>query len=383
MHSTTVDVLIPIYNAETTLEEAVDSIQSQSYSDLRISLIHDASTDSTPHIISKLGASDARVVALRQENSGIVDALNLGWRASDAPLIARHDADDIAAPDRFHKQVAYLTQNPSVVAVSGSAREIDIGGKPTGRVISFCSPDLADPGWVSAREPYLLHPFLMLRRAALDTVGGYRHVFHAEDADLYWRLQEFGRLTNMPDILGDYRFNPNSVSSRSILNGRVQSLSSQLAAISATRRRSGQPDLVFPKYALKQYEAICHISKMVELSRPQLSLPEQRHLCLAVADKLNRLASYRPYDLEISDCRFIASQFRSVATIQSNENRRDIIQRLCGTVAALVVQGRLRAGVALCPAPLYIQSAAYVIARIALPRSTARLLRKLLERLLP
>src|SRR3954469_226863 len=238
-----VDVIIPVYNAASTLEDAVGSIQRQTYRAIRIVLIDDGSTDATPTLLAKIAAEDSRVLVLRQENAGIVDALNRGWKACDAPLIARHDADDIAAPDRLAKQVAFLEANPEVIAVSGAFRHITPAGETTDCILPLPALSEADPKWVPAREPYLIHPFLMLRRAALEAVGGYRYVYHAEDSDLYWRLQERGKLVNLDDVLGDYRFNPTSVSSKSVINGRIQSLSSQLAAISAVRRRSNHSDI--------------------------------------------------------------------------------------------------------------------------------------------
>ena len=367
MTSPNVDVIIPIYNAASTLEEAVGSIQKQSYSAIRIVLVDDGSTDETPNLLARLAAADSRIIVLRQENSGIVDALNLGWRACDAPLIARHDADDIAAPDRLAKQVAFLENNPDVLAISGAFRHINSAGETMGRVLPLPALSEADPKWVPAREPYLIHPFLMLRRTALEAVGGYRHVYHAEDSDLYWRLQEQGKLVNLDDVLGDYRLNPNSVSSKSVINGRIQSLSSQLAAISAVRRRSNRPDITFPPGAIHNYEAAITLAEMVRIAGAQLTADEQVHLALAATEKLRQLTTFRPYELELSDCQFISASFKKGSRTLSPQNRRYITVRLSGAAARLIVQGRFRSGLALCPLALYPFMALRVLAQLILP----------------
>jgi len=375
MTSPGIDVIIPIYNAASTLEEAVNSIQRQTYGAIRIVLVDDGSTDATPTLLAKIAAEDPRVIVIRQENAGIVDALNRGWKACDAPLIARHDADDIAAPDRLAKQISFLEKNPDVIAVSGAFRHINSAGETTGR-ISLPALSEADPQWIPAREPYLIHPFLMLRRAAMEAVGGYRYVYHAEDSDLYWRLQERGKLVNLDDVLGDYRLNPDSISSKSVINGRIQALSSQLAAISAMRRRSNQSDITFPRGAIQDYRAAVTLADMVQIAGAQLTADERSHLAIAASEKLRQLATYRPYELELSDFRFISASFKQGRRALSPENRRHIAARLSGAAARLIVQGRFRSGIALCPPALYPFMLLRVLAQLILPAGLRAALRE-------
>jgi len=369
-----VDVVIPIFNAASTIEEAVGSIQRQTYRDIRIILIDDGSTDATPALLANIAAGDSRVTLLRQENFGIVDALNRGWKAGDAPLIARHDADDIAAPDRLAKQVAFLEQNPEVIAVSGAFRHINSAGEITGR-ISLPALNQADPKWVPAREPYLIHPFLMLRRAAMEAVSGYRYAHHAEDSDLYWRLQERGKLVNLDDVLGDYRLSPDSISSKSATNGRIQALSSQLAAISAVRRRSNHADITFPRGAIQDYRAAVTLSAMVQIAGAQLTPDERTHLAIAASEKLRQLATYRPYELELSDFQFMSASFKKSSRTLSPSNRRYVAAGLSGAAARLIVQGRFRSGFALCPVALYPSLALRVLAQLVLPARLRNTLR--------
>ena len=371
-----VDVVIPVYNAATTLEEAIRSIQTQTLCEIRIILIDDGSTDGTPAILARIAERDSRVLIIRQRNSGIVDALNAGLQACRAKYIARHDADDLARPDRLEKQVRFLDNNPAVDAVSGAFRHIDLDGKWTGETITFPPPSEVDPTWVPAKEPYLSHPFLVVRRSAFEAVGGYRYVFHAEDADLYWRLQERGVLHNLPDVLGDYRLNPLSISSRSILNGRIQSLGLQLAAISALRRRSGLEDIIFRKRSLTEYESACTLESIVSIGSSQLTESEAKHLRISVAERLRGLAAYRPYELEFSDCTFIAGSYRLISVVASARNRSGITARLSGAAAQLILSGKVRKGLALCPPALYAQTLSRVLIQSVLPRSLWRRLRR-------
>ena len=185
-HPAITDVLIPAYNGAETIADSVRSIQQQTIAEIRIIVVDDGSTDMTPEIVATLATSDPRIKLIRKpSNSGIVDTLNLGLAQCTALYVARHDADDLAYPDRFAVQLAYLSSHPDCLAVGAAARRVDARGTPLGDYARMPPPELADPTWVPSREPYLMHPFLMVRREALMKVGGYRHAFHSEDTDLY------------------------------------------------------------------------------------------------------------------------------------------------------------------------------------------------------
>ena len=273
-----VDVLIPVFNGVRTIRQAVRSIQDQTVRDIAIFIIDDGSTDATASILAEMAQADPRLRIISRRNGGIVDALNAGLREGSAPLIARHDADDIAYPERFEIQIRYLAAHPECVAVSCAARHIDEYDRPLGTTSRLKEPDRADLAWAPAREPYLLHPFLMVRRAAMTRVGGYRYVCHAEDSDLYWRLQEQGQLFNMTEVLGDYRMHTASVSSSSLQNGRMMALSSQLSGLSASRRRARQPDLDFQPARIAAYRSAGSLDALMALEADRLEPHEQEHL---------------------------------------------------------------------------------------------------------
>ena len=225
-----IDVLLPVHNGASTVAEAIESLRRQTLCNLRIVAIDDGSTDGTPQILAALAREDSRITVLTRRNGGIVDALNAGLQLCSSEFVARQDADDISDRTRLEMQLGYLEQNPDCVAVSGAVRHIDETGRPTGTTQHFRSPESADARWAPSREPYLCHPFLMVRRAAMQAVGGYRYVHNAEDTDLYWRLSERGRLHNLDLRLGDYRMHAASISGGSIVSGRIMALSSGDAA---------------------------------------------------------------------------------------------------------------------------------------------------------
>lgn len=371
----TIDVLIPAYNAQSTIASAIESIQTQSERDIVIHVVDDGSTDSTGAILAAIAANDSRVRVYTKANGGIVEALNDGLRHCTAEFVARHDADDLAYPDRFAVQLAYLRAHADVVAVGAAVRHIDVNGTPTGSIADLGSPDLADPFFVPSREPYIIHPFLMVRRAAIDSVGGYRHVHGAEDTDLYWRLRTRGRLQNLHELLGDYRLHDLSISGGSILNGRIMAVSSQLAALSARRHTRGVPDISFTKASLSAWKAAGSLAMMLDIASEGLDPTERAYLTHSTAAKLLELASYRPYEPDAADCVFIGDLARTGFASVSPENRALNLRRISGAAARIAASGRLHDAFRMLPPSHYPSFILRYLARLAMPETLRRRLR--------
>lgn len=365
-----VDVLVPVFNGSDTIEAAIKSIQTQTVDNIRILAIDDGSTDKTPSLLAHLAASDPRLQILHQHHGGIVSALNIGLAHCRAEFVARHDADDISYPQRFEYQLDYLGQQPECVAVAGAARQIDERGRFSGIITQLPSPDLADARWVPAKEPYLMHPFLMARLSALRAVGGYRYVFHSEDSDLYWRLQALGRLHNMKEVLGEYRMHNASISGSSISNGRTMALSSQLAALSALRRTAGKTDLTFCKEAFSQYHGSVSLEEIFKIGCHGLTRSEIEHLEIAIAAKLLELADYRPYELELSDCRFIRVAFTKKMRTLPPQNQKELTCMTLQAARRLRRKGFVKEAFNILPPSLYPLAAAQLVKRFTSGRFT-------------
>ncbi len=334
------DVLLPVYNGAATVGQAVSSLLAQTMANLRVIIVDDGSAQPCAELLERIAATDSRILLLQQANSGIVTALNHGLARATAPIVARLDADDLAAPDRLEQQLACFETHPDIVATSGAARHIDAAGAVVG-AYQPPDPDLADADWIPSVEPYLIHPFLAVRRQALRAIGGYRHVHHAEDTDLYWRLRETGRLFNLPRVLGDYRLHDESISGGSVVNGRIMAIHSQLAAISSKRRRSGVPDLTFERAQLADYRNASSIDAMMAIAEARLGPGELSWFRVAVAAKLLELASYRPWKLDERDLRFIRAVWQGSRGEIASHLRRELAKLMQRAAATMVLDGRL------------------------------------------
>lgn len=339
-----VDVLIPVYNAEATLAESLESIRRQTLQAMRIVLVDDGSTDGSGAIIDEFARLDPRIHVIRQANGGIVEALNAGLAACSAPYLARFDSDDISYPDRLERQLAYLEAHPGCVAVGCAVEHIDADARRVHGIPLPLDPSLANPAWAPALEPYIIHPFLMVRRTAIDAVGGYRHVANSEDSDLYWRLAEHGVLANLDRVLGQYRLLASGISGASIVGGRIMAIGSQLGALSARRRLRGAADLAFKRSAAEAYREAGALEAMWRLASRDLDGAEAEHLRVASGLKLLELAGYRPFRLEASDYAFIRSCQPIIRRLPA-ANRREAEWYLARAASRLAKEDGWRAAI--------------------------------------
>ncbi len=342
-----VDVLIPAYNAAATLREAVDSIRAQTFSDLRIIVIDDGSTDATPQILAELTKEEPRLHVVRKANGGIVEARNEALRHCTTEFFACLDADDTSFPDRLARQVDYLRAHPECVGLGGAVQHIDESGDALSNLQQPGPPSEADAAKAPALEPYIVHSTLMARRAAVEAVGGYRHVPNSEDSDLFWRLTEHGALVNLSETFGKYRVHTASASS-SIVSGRVMAIGSQLGAISALRRRAGSEDIAFRFEMLADLKAAKTLESMVKLASRELNPTEAQRLRIAASAKFMEMARYRPYELEPSDCAFIRSALQ-YAPLLTDQNRKEVTWYITVTAGRLVRKGLWREAMMLTP----------------------------------
>ena len=212
--SPAVSVLLPYRDAAATLDAALDSILAQRGPALELIAIDDGSRDDGPRRVLARAEHDERVVVLMSEapGVGIARALNHGLRVARAPLIARMDADDVALPGRLAAQVDALAAQPGVAAL-GTRVEV-FSDEPSGvaegmqRYVAWQNA-LIDPRAHRAQlfvESPLCHPSVLMRRAALEAIGGYRDGMFAEDYDLWLRLDAAGfGLAKLPEVLLRWR----------------------------------------------------------------------------------------------------------------------------------------------------------------------------------
>ena len=107
-NSPMISVIMPVYNGEEFLREAIESILDQTYKDFEFLILYDESSDDSFKIIQKYITLDSRVKLIKCERTGILGALNKGIRLSKGDFIARMDADDVCFPERFEKQIKFM-----------------------------------------------------------------------------------------------------------------------------------------------------------------------------------------------------------------------------------------------------------------------------------
>jgi glycosyltransferase involved in cell wall biosynthesis len=206
-----ISVCMSVYNAERYVAEAVESILNQSSGDFEFLIIDDGSTDGSLQILRRYAARDARIRLTSRHNRGVAATLNELLGRARGEYIARMDADDIAMPHRLRKQADYLESHPECVMVGCRVWRCDEEGDPVGEYPTLHEHNEIDAFHFQMTGPALVHPSVMMRRDAVQAVGGYRG-FHIEDIDLYLRLAERGRLARLPEFLLNYRVHSDNLS---------------------------------------------------------------------------------------------------------------------------------------------------------------------------
>ncbi len=217
-------VLMPVYNAERYLREAIESMLAQTEPDFELLLIDDGSTDGSLAVACSYTDPRIRLV-VGAGNRGLVARLNQGLDAATTRYVARMDADDIADPDRLRQQLAYMRAQPDI-AVCGTwlTRFSPCGAQELSRFPTSHTE-------ITARmlfECPLAHPTVMFDMRKMNEVQlRYRdEAAHAEDYDLWSRSCKLIKMGNLPQYLHKYRIHPASVGA---VHGPKQSIVAQRA----------------------------------------------------------------------------------------------------------------------------------------------------------
>lgn len=201
-----ISIIMPAYNGEAYIRQAIDSLLRQTFKDFELLILDDGSTDRTLDII--LDYKDARIQIIHFENNkGIVSVLNEGIKRAKGKYIARMDADDISDAARLERQFQYMEMNADCV-VCGSSFTI-LG---TDRVVKLPGDDKEIKLKMLSITPFC-HPSVFIRREVLVASNLlYRHRTHCEDIDLWVRLSEHGKFHNIDESLLHYRIHDSNIS---------------------------------------------------------------------------------------------------------------------------------------------------------------------------
>jgi glycosyltransferase involved in cell wall biosynthesis len=201
----TVSVLMPVYNVEHYVGEAVESILCQTFKDFELVAIDDGSTDRSADVVRRYACRDDRIRFIAAPHRGITSTRNEALNMASGKYIAAMDADDISKPERLAKQVAYLDSHRQCVLVGCRVQLVDPAGRPLKVVNTETTHAEIDSADLSF-DRFIANNGYMACRETVCEVGGYREAFPlAEDRDLYLRLAERGRLAHIPEVLYMYR----------------------------------------------------------------------------------------------------------------------------------------------------------------------------------
>lgn len=204
-----VSIIMGVYNAESTLGEAIDSIINQTYENWELIICDDGSTDNSLAVAN--GYTDSRIVVIKNEcNMGLGYSLNRCLEKAKGRYIARMDADDVSLSARIEKEVLFLKNNPEYGVVSSAITTLNTyKNNSLRRLISEPKAEDFIKGSPVAHAPS------MMRRECIDAAGGYsesKDTLRVEDIDLWIKLLLIGcRFYVLDEPLYSIRFNYNSV----------------------------------------------------------------------------------------------------------------------------------------------------------------------------
>jgi glycosyltransferase involved in cell wall biosynthesis len=253
-----ISVLMPVYNCELYVREAIDSILNQTFTDFEFLIIDDASTDTTVEIIRSY--NDFRIqLIVKPLNTGYTNSLNQGLKLAKGKYIARMDGDDISYPERFAKQITYLDANTEVVLCATGYKIIGIDSE-----LSF--PENHDTIKLALLKGNCIsHPSVMMRKETLD-----EHLLiydstkePAEDYALWIRLLFVGKLHILPEVLLEYRMYANQVSHRRAVEQKKIDIEMKFKLLSYLDLVIEPMDKVFLEKYYREIEVIAFIELKV------------------------------------------------------------------------------------------------------------------------
>ena len=218
-----VSVLLPCFEAERFLAGALDSLLAQTHERLEVLALDDGSRDGTARILTAYAERDGRVRVLRSErNLGLIATLNRGVGAARGELVARMDADDLAAPQRIERQVELLARRPEIGVVGTAIEMVESESlRPVGPRPVRCTT----PGGARFAALFTMpvtHPTILARASIMRAhpYGTGAESLHTEDYELFARMLEAGvGFANLEQPLMRVRSNPGGVS---FSNERIQ-----------------------------------------------------------------------------------------------------------------------------------------------------------------
>ena len=210
-----ISVVMPTYNCGEHIYYAINSILKQSFKEFEFIIIDDGSTDNTEAVVKSF--SDSRIKYFKLEHKGFIESANFGVSVASSEWIARMDADDIAVPERFEKQIDYLNKNQEYKFIS-CWYSIFSGTKNSYFVRTPVNHD--DILKQLSLHSVICHPGVIFNKQDFNLANGYIQNTR-EDYDLWLRMKDSVTFYNYPEVLMFLRERKNSLSRNSFVNNSI------------------------------------------------------------------------------------------------------------------------------------------------------------------
>lgn len=203
---------MPTYNRMGMLRRAIESVLSQSYRELELLVLNDASTDGTKEFLETFRQKDPRVVPIHNPQNNYPDIsrnLNEGLALARGKYIARLDDDDYwCDPDKLRKQVEFMEAHPDHAVVGGGTIVVDAADREKFRYLKL-EADAAIRDKALFANPFT-HSTVLFRKELARQVGGYGSFMNAEDWELWLKMGAWGKFYNFPEYFVRYLMNEES-----------------------------------------------------------------------------------------------------------------------------------------------------------------------------
>ncbi len=219
-----VTVVIPAYNLDAYLQDAIESVLKQQYDGpLSIIVLDDGSTDHSLEVASRMAEKVTNLKVVTQTNQGRAKTRNRMLELAETDLVAWLDGDDLAAPCWLADQIGYLRSNPECVAVGGQGYSMTANGKAIGPITHPLDSDEIDQRHLSGEANAFFQSCVLVRKSAVLKAGGYDERYPcAEDYSLWLRLAEIGKLANLSACHLCYRVHATSANWTLNIDQRTQ-----------------------------------------------------------------------------------------------------------------------------------------------------------------
>ncbi|MDZ7957761.1 MAG: glycosyltransferase family A protein [Aulosira sp. DedQUE10] len=222
-----VSIVIPLYNCEKYLAEALDSVFAQTYRPIEVIVVDDGSTDDS----AKIAQTYPSVRYLYQSNQGAAIARNVGIALAEGELIALLDADDVWQPNKISLQVQYLNQYPQI-------------GILATKVYQFFESEVEIPSEfrhdkLLGEQPGMIPSTLVIRKTVFDQIGGFSPEFvPSEDTEWIYRARDSQvEIAMLPEVMVMRRFHGSNISWKTVSTSSSRLLKILKASIAHKSRQ--------------------------------------------------------------------------------------------------------------------------------------------------